>query len=120
MWMLLALGIMTAAYQPVQPCEPVIRIVEQSGSAIIEASCTSSSAEHHNAEFRYEMQVERSGESGTSRSSQAGAFTPGTPSADTLARTRVNVSAGDELHVRLSIFEGDRLLTSTEIRRELR
>lgn len=101
------------------PCDPIIRIVEEAGAATVEARCAGSLSDHHNGEYRYELIVDRTGPAGTSRSKQSGTFTPGTSSADTLARTRVNLTSGDELHARLSIIEGDTVLKSRDIRRVL-
>ncbi len=111
------LGLLAAS--PTPPCEPFLRILDEADHVVVEGACINPSSEHYNGEFRFELTVDRRGESGNSRTNQSGTFTPGSESADTLVRTRVSLASGDELHARLIIYEDGRELGTKEIRRVL-
>lgn len=118
MW-LIAILMAAIASAPAEPCEPFIRFIDEDDAVVVEGACINPGTEHHNGEFRYELIVDRMGETGTTRSKQSGTFTPGVATADTLVRTRVSFSSGDELLARLIVLEGDVELGSKEIRRVL-
>jgi len=65
----------------------------------------------------YELAVHRAGPSGTSRSTQSGAFDTVPGQTDTLSTVQVNIQPGDSLDLRLRVEHDDHLLDEARIQR---
>lgn len=64
----------------------------------------------------FELEVRRTGDAGTTRSTQSGRFETAPDRTDTLSTVQVNVQAGDRLDLHLDIHRGDTLIDSTRRR----
>lgn len=64
----------------------------------------------------YELEVRRTGEAGTSQSTQSGQFETAPMQIDTLSVVRVNVQPGDQVEMHLSIRRDETLVD--EVRRQ--
>lgn len=67
--------------------------------------------------LRYELSVRRSGDTGTTRTTQSGAFATESGQADTLSTTTVNVQSGDTTNLHLLVRRAGALLDSARVRR---
>ena len=60
--------------------------------------------------LRYELQVRRMGATGTSVTSQSGSFVSYTGDVDSLSTSTISVRSGDQLKVRLQVFNEETLV----------
>ena len=65
----------------------------------------------------YELEVRRTGSSGTTQSVQSGAFEPVVGQTDTLSTVEVNVQPGDRLRLRLVVRAGPTAVDSATVER---
>ena len=94
-----ALAVLVACAAPdSRPDDAAVRLVVTPGPSYTVAVVAESAQA---ASGTYTLTVERSGASGTSRSSQSGAFTVSAGGRDTLSVSRVNASPGDALRAEL-------------------
>lgn len=99
---------LTAVQAATEPEGPLRLVVDRDGSRLtIRGLYVQANAEP--TELTYELTVDRMGAS-TSRSHQAGAFTPNGVHPDTLSTTRINVEPGDQLSLRLVLRQGQRVV----------
>lgn len=103
---------------PAQTGNPVAvaKIVKEVKNNNMELNATCISQTTNNLSLRYEMEIEKAGNSGTSKNKQSGAFEMGNHETKVLAVNKFNVNKNDQFQVQLNIFQKNKLISKDTLK----
>lgn len=94
-------------------------LLEEDGSTLRIQGAFENDSSAWAEELAYELDVKRTGDAGTTRSTQSGTFETTPSRVDTLSTVQVNVQSGDRIEAHLTIERDETLVDEAHLQRHI-